>query len=667
MQLPPAFGSHRVSLLVLGLALSASPSFAQYSERGSLVGSGAADVDASGRSVKNPRVRAIHSENVNDEGGTAYLIRKDPFLAYQLGRNLNFREFRTRDGVFATGPEGISGQGGPMNDPTVAKITANNQTSCLGCHNLPNGNPGGGANFSKDSGLGRNSPHYYGGGIMEMLAIQNRESLMAELDTDGDGWVSVAESQAAPSELTVEVGTGSGPGVAPGAGPGRASVAQVVSYGNPRLTNATTGRPQFNHIVRVWFGGPDGSGGIQQVQADAIDGLTATHYNFEIVVWGWGQIGSGAALNPTNRAFLWDPFKAHSGLDAYDPSSAVDPDGDGVSKPTLAGAIQFPATHLAPDAGNNVAPAGYSMDDPDKDGYLNEISEGDLDLGEWFMLNAPRPAFAGTKAEYLGGLQRMNSMGCTSCHTPNWTLQPATPDEPWTGDRRLFDLAVSWNEDAGRLEGRLDRLYTQVGDEYVPNLDGFQVRGIFTDLLHHEMGEGFAEKAFDGSIQTEWRTPPLWGVGSGFPWGHDGASLTIEEAILRHGGDALDSRVAYETSSAAVRAEVLSFLNKLVLYDIESLPADIDGDGVISENFLVAGKNTGVERFNAEWLFRVPVEIQGDVQNVDGETVRSFAATNLHDSYGLGLLLRQDSDLDGWPDAWDPMPMKTGYKDGVVN
>ena len=28
-------------------------------------------------------------------------------------------------------------------------------------------------------------------------------------------------------------------------------------------------------------------------------------------------------------------------------------------------------------------------------------------------------------------------------------------------------------------------------------------------------------------LDTIWRTPPLWGVGSGFPWGHDGASLTL--------------------------------------------------------------------------------------------------------------------------------------------
>ena len=83
--------------LILGTGASAS---AQYAERRSLAGSGQKDVDTSGRSVKNKRVRAVHSDDPDDAGSSAYFIRKDPFLAYQLGRNLNFREFRDRDGVF---------------------------------------------------------------------------------------------------------------------------------------------------------------------------------------------------------------------------------------------------------------------------------------------------------------------------------------------------------------------------------------------------------------------------------------------------------------------------------------------------------------------------------------------------------------------------------------
>jgi hypothetical protein len=655
-------------------------SAAQYAERPSLAGSGQPDVDVSGRSVKNPRVRAIHSTDPTLKGTSAYFVSRDPFLAYQLGRNLNYREFRSRDGVFNTSPTGVAGFGGPMVDGTTAKITANNQASCLGCHNLPNGNPGGGTNFAKDSGLGRNAPHYYGAGIVEMLAIQNRATLINMIDTDGDGWVSAVEANAAPNPLQISTESGrSGGGIASdpfasGMMSGQKAPPTLFSgpsiqYGSAALDGGATGSPQFNSIIRVWYGLE--SGGVIDIApgATSIDGVNATHYNFEIVVWGWGQRTPASALNPTNRAFLWDPWVSHSGLESYDPSSGNDPDGDGVSVPTICGAIQFPATHLAPDSGTSLDPLGFSTHDPDGDGYYTEISEGDLDLAEWFMLNTPRPAYSDTKQSYDSGTYAMQQLGCTSCHVPNWTISPqASPfgaSAEFAGDRRLFDLDVTWNEETQRLEGELEPLYDVIGRDFVPNRQAFQVNGLFSDLLQHEMGEGFAEMAYDGNVNSTWRTPPLWGVGSGFPWGHDGASLTLDDAIRRHGGEAVASAEAYANAGPGMRRNLLRLLENLVLYDIESLPADINGDGMISEAYTVAGQDTGLERFNAEWLFVHPVEIQGSVLNSDGIVIRSNQAVNLSTAYGLDLESRRDSDLDGWPDVWDNAPFTAGYKDGV--
>jgi hypothetical protein len=108
-------------------------------------------------------------------------------------------------------------------------------------------------------------------------------------------------------------------------------------------------------------------------------------------------------------------------------------------------------------------------------------------------------------------------------------------------------------------------------------------------------------------------------------------------------------------------------LQKLVLYDIESVPSDVNGDGVIADHFVVAGQDTGLERFNAEWLFLVPVQIQGPFVNVNGVTVTSYAATNRDAAYGRGLALRLDTDGDSWPDVWDHAPLAPGYKDGVNN
>ncbi len=633
--------AHRTQFLVL--AALACPAAAQYAERPALFGSGSNAVDVSGRSIKDPRVRAVHTTDPNLLGGTSYLFERDPFLAYQIGRNLNFLEFTQRMGTFDAN---VSNLGGLNPDGVTAKLTANNQVSCVGCHNLPTGNPGGGPNFSKDSGFGRNTPHYYGAGIVEMLAIQVRTGMLLQLDTNQDGWVSASEAQSAPNPLLVQP----------------AGVGTAIDYGNPRLTNGSTGKPQLNNIFRVWY--IDANGRFVP-GATQVDGVTTVGYNFEMVVWGAGQGPGRSALNPTNRAFLWDPWKAHGGLESEDPSTLNDPDGDGVSAPTLAGAIQFPATHKPSDGGLTMDPMGFSRDDPDQDGYMCEISEGDLDLGEWFMLNAPRPAFAGPRREFTNGIAKMDQMGCTACHVPTWTI--AAKDTVHAGDRRFIDLNVGWNESTGKLQGKLGRLYDVVGQSHVRRFGATEVHGFFSDLKHHDMGEGFKEVDFGGTVNTVWRTSPLWGVGSGFPWGHDGRSLTITDAILRHDGEGAASKAAWNSASAADREAVLNLLGKLQLYDIETVAADIDGDGMVADHFFVAGMDTGRERFNAEWLFQVPVQIQGPVANIDGVTITSYAATNRDAAYGRNLTYRRDSDGDCWPDVWDHAPNAPGFRDGVNN
>jgi hypothetical protein len=108
----------------------------------------------------------------------------------------------------------------------------------------------------------------------------------------------------------------------------------------------------------------------------------------------------------------------------------------------------------------------------------------------------------------------------------------------------------------------------------------------------------------------------------------------------------------------------LRFLDRLVLYDIWTLPADIDGDGKISEHMHIAGRDTGVEVFNAEWLFQEPLRIQGDFVNSSGDTITSHAGENIRQAYGLDMALRRDADSDGWPDKIDPCPNTAGFKDG---
>jgi len=92
----------------------------------------------------------------------------------------------------------------------------------------------------------------------------------------------------------------------------------------------------------------------------------------------------------------------------------------------------------------------------------------------------------------------------------------------------------------------------------------------YTDLLLHDMGEGLSDGRPDFLASgSEWRTPPLWGIGlartvngaDGFL--HDGRARDFTEAILWHGGEARVSRDAFARMSRTDRDALVAFLQSL--------------------------------------------------------------------------------------------------------
>ncbi|MEE8443391.1 MAG: di-heme oxidoredictase family protein, partial [Dehalococcoidia bacterium] len=101
---------------------------------------------------------------------------------------------------------------------------------------------------------------------------------------------------------------------------------------------------------------------------------------------------------------------------------------------------------------------------------------------------------------------------------------------------------------------------------------------LFSDMKRHKMGSLLAEPGPQRGIPADvFRTPPLWGLANSAPYLHDGSVNTIEEAILRHGGEgseALPVIAAFNNLSPTDREALISFLGSLVLPRRDQLELD---------------------------------------------------------------------------------------------
>jgi CxxC motif-containing protein (DUF1111 family) len=133
-------------------------------------------------------------------------------------------------------------------------------------------------------------------------------------------------------------------------------------------------------------------------------------------------------------------------------------------------------------------------------------------------------------AQVVQGERLFQSTGCTSCHQP--TLHTGVvADNPSLSEQTIHP---------------------------------------YTDLLVHDMGPGLADGRPDYQASgSEWRTPPLWGIGltsivNGHTnFLHDGRARNLMEAVLWHDGQAANARKAVLKMSKADRDALIAFLNSL--------------------------------------------------------------------------------------------------------
>jgi hypothetical protein len=215
----------------------------------------------------------------------------------------------------------------------------------------------------------------------------------------------------------------------------------------------------------------------------------------------------------------------------------------------------------------------------------NEADPALVDHLEFYLLNYFKPAHYQQSSTTDHGRAVFHQVGCSSCHIADMTINH---------DRRVADLETNYDT----VNGVFNSLFATATALYYIHDDGsgqpvlklplensFVVKDIFTDFKRHDLGTNFYERNWDGTLQTQFLTRPLWGVGSTGPYGHDGRSITLNDVILRHGGDALAARNAFAALKSNDQNSVIAFLNSLVLFPPDDTASTLDPANPSANNF----------------------------------------------------------------------------------
>jgi CxxC motif-containing protein (DUF1111 family) len=103
------------------------------------------------------------------------------------------------------------------------------------------------------------------------------------------------------------------------------------------------------------------------------------------------------------------------------------------------------------------------------------------------------------------------------------------------------------------------------------------VKGVYSDFLLHSLTDGQGEGGAPSygtrrpdvplpdrhPAESDWKTPPLWGVADSAPYMHDGSAPTLLGAIFAHGGEAKSVRERFNQLGGQDQQAIVAFLNTL--------------------------------------------------------------------------------------------------------
>lgn len=470
------------------------------------------------------------------DNSSLYLIQRDPFRAIRRGRQLFQRKYTRAQGQ---GPRFQDGDGtGAYHIGTSLALGAGLGDSCANCHGRPRGAAGFGGDVvtRPDS---RDAPHLFGLGLREMLADEITTDLRT-LRTQA-----VLEAKSKNKNVTKKL------------------VSKGISYGS--LTAH-----------------PDGS-----LDTAGVEGV-----NPDLRVRPFFAHGGTISM----REFLVGAAHDEMGMQAVDPDLYAASTGGKITTPAglvLDGSLDQVEAPAVPNAASNP--------DPDGDGVENELPECLVDYLEVYLLNYVSPATYQQTRKTEAGRSLLRVIGCQGCHVSDLRIER---------DRRVVDVKTVYDPVQGifnnlfstgaTLLRTYDDTHGTLPPKKLPALKSFVVKDIFTDFKRHDLGPGFYERQYDGTLQEEWLTRSLWGVGSTAPYGHDGRSMNLTEVILRHGGEAQKAREAFANLPAESQDLILAFLNTLILFPPDDTASNLDPGDRNAPNFPQQGHGSIklVELFN---------------------------------------------------------------------
>lgn len=171
-------------------------------------------------------------------------------------------------------------------------------------------------------------------------------------------------------------------------------------------------------------------------------------------------------------------------------------------------------------------PACLTTSSPESHADLEAGSRSDIELFTLFMrFLAPPQAGPGNEST-LRGRDVFEKVGCALCHTPS--LKSGKSSTAATSEQTVH---------------------------------------LYSDLALHRMGQNLNDGIIQGAAQgPDFRTAPLWGLGSRLFFLHDGRTKDLAEAIRQHGGQGSEANLVLRNWDSLMdreKQDVLNFLRSL--------------------------------------------------------------------------------------------------------